>query len=74
MATGDVMRHWALALRALLESTDMTEVEVRNDRVTYEYVMGRGLRVYVDQGDNHPVTADLPESALDEEKWMVAGA
>ena len=67
MTTGDTLRHWALALRALLEQTGQSEVVVSGDRGEYRYRMGEGLTLTVG-GE----TVELPEVALDEERWMVA--
>lgn len=73
MTTGDTLRHWALVLRAMLEQADKIRIVVEDDTVSYEYVRGRGLRVEIVTGEGrHPETHELPEEALDEERWVVA--
>lgn len=69
MTPDEIIRDWALKLRALLEaSDDCTACSfTTSDGVTYSYAVGEGLTVSTDAGGLH-----YPESALDDEMWLVS--
>ena len=69
MSNADTIREWAIRLRAFLEVNNAFSVTVElQDGTAIEYDLGDGLTWITPEGR----TLEVPESALDEEKWTVA--
>jgi len=68
LSTGDKLRAWALSMRAVLEANGGTSMWMQLENGTeLDYRLGHGLTVTIGAE-----SWELPEPALDDEKWVVA--